>query len=217
MFIAHRGNDSHQYRENSEDAILWSLNQSYIDGIECDLRLTKDNKIIVLHNMLIDFISDGSGFVHRKTLDELLTYSFVYCGRKDHVTVLSHLLSKIHSSKILLLEIKEERFHDEQWIKSLSPILKKYKSLSIYLCSFNYELLKKLKSIYTSVPMGLIVGYTMNQTKDITPFDFVMYQYDCFKYTHKLSMIWTVNNKSVLAKYKTRVDYIITDVAYKLV
>jgi len=47
MLIAHRGNDNHNYRENSEEAIIYSLSRTYIDGIECDLRLTKDNEIVL--------------------------------------------------------------------------------------------------------------------------------------------------------------------------
>lgn len=217
MFIAHRGNDSHTYRENSEQAILYSLRQAYISGIECDLRLTKDNQIVLLHNMLLDFVSDGSGFVYKKTLAELLTYQFSYHGKIDEITVLSTLLSKIHSSKILLLEIKEEHERSDAWIEALSKILKKYSSLSIYLCSFNYELLKKIKNTFPEIPVGLIIGYKMNVDKELIPFDFIMYQYNSFKYTHKTSMVWTVNNKALMETYKTRVDYIVTDVAYQFV
>ena len=59
----------------------------------------------LFHNMLIDFKSDGEGFIHNLTLEELLEYNF--SGEK--ITILKELLNKINSKKILLLEIKEEK------------------------------------------------------------------------------------------------------------
>lgn len=213
MFIAHRGNDRHEYRENSEQAIIYSLNQPYIDGIECDVRLTKDNKIILSHNSLIDFESNGNGFIHNLNLEELLEYHF----HDEKITILEELLSKINTKKLLLLEIKEERnFMVDDWIEALYPILLKYKNLNIYLCSFNYQLILKLKETFT-IPIGLIVGYTTNIEKETKFFDFIMYYYKSFQYTHKLTMVWTINTIKQYEKYKYRTSYIITDKAYEFV
>lgn len=213
MLIAHRGNDNHNYKENSEEGIIYCLSKSYIDGIECDLRLTKDNEIVLSHNTLIDFKSDGSGFIHDLTLGELLNYDF----KNGKIPVLKNLLNKIDTNKILLLEIKEERQNvEESWIKALKEILDNYQKLNIYLCSFNYNLISKLKETL-KVPIGIIVGYKMNKEKDIKPFDFIMYQYKSFVYTHKKTFLWTINSKEVFNKYKLKVDYIITDKAYLFV
>lgn len=212
MFISHRGNDNHNYRENSENAIIYSLNKEYIKGVECDIRLTKDNEIVLLHNMVIDLVSDGSGVVSNLTLKELMNYNF----GNEKITVLSKLLSTIYTNKIILLEIKEERKDViNNWIKSLSKIINNNKNLNIYLCSFNYELIKELKKHFNKV--GLIIGYTINKNKDITPFDFVMYQYKSFKYTHKMTMLWTINDKLSAIKLKNKCDYIITDNAYEFI
>ena len=86
----------------------------------------------------------------------------------------------------------------------------------MYLCSFNYNLIAKLKETF-KVPIGLIVGYKMNKNKDSLPFDFIMYQYKSFKYTHKLTFIWTINTKEVFNRYKDKAKYIITDKAYEFV
>lgn len=213
MLIAHRGNDNHHYKENSEEGIIYCLSKSYIDGIECDLRLTKDNEIVLSHNTLIDFKSDGSGFIHDLTIDELLKYDF----KNGKIPVLKKLLNKIKTNKILLLEIKEERQDaEERWLKSLKEILDNYPKLNIYLCSFNYNLISKIKETF-DVPTGLIIGYKMNKEKDIKRFDFIMYQYKSFVYTHKTTFIWTINNKEVFNKYRLKVDYIITDKAYLFV
>ena len=45
--IAHRENNNHKYKENSKEAFINCFNTEYIDGIELDIRLTKDNIIVV--------------------------------------------------------------------------------------------------------------------------------------------------------------------------
>ena len=47
--IAHRGN-SGKYKENSLKAIEYSLNEDYIDGVEFDIRMTKDFKFVIHHD-----------------------------------------------------------------------------------------------------------------------------------------------------------------------
>ena len=53
--ISYRGNDNHKYKENTKEAILSSINQNYIDGVEFDIRLTKDNYFVIYHNLLIEY------------------------------------------------------------------------------------------------------------------------------------------------------------------
>ena len=68
MFIAHRGNDNHKYLENTKEAVIYCLTKDYIDGIEIDIRVTKDKEFVVIHNMLMDKVSNGTEFVKDKTL-----------------------------------------------------------------------------------------------------------------------------------------------------
>lgn len=210
MFIAHRGNDNHSYRENSLQAILSSLDQPYISGVECDIRLTLDSQLVLSHNSFVDF---EHGFIHTMTLQELLSYRY---SNGDKITVLSDLLSFIHTDKIILLELKEEHDRIDEWVKAIDIIKNSFSHLRIYICSFNYALLCELKDKFMSIPMGLIVGNIMNTKKDTSSFDFIMYHYNHFKYTHKESFVWTVNTKSLYTRFKHKVDYIITDKAYGL-
>ena len=212
MFIAHRGNDDHPYKENSKDGIIYCLQKDYIYGIECDIRLTKDNEIVLFHNMMINSTNNSYEFIHNLTLSELSMYNFP----EETITILSDLLDEIISDKIILLEIKEERRNKlESWIEAINKIVNKYHYLNIYLCSFNYELIKNLKN-KLNIPIGLIIGYKMNKNKDTSKFDFLMYQYKNIKYSHKLIMAWTVNERKKAMELENRVKYIITDKAYEL-
>lgn len=49
-----------------------------VDGFEIDIRLTRDNEIVVLHDAMIDRVSNGSGFVYDHTLAELQSLDFGY-------------------------------------------------------------------------------------------------------------------------------------------
>ena len=48
--ISHRGNNNHKYRENTLKSIKEVLNCDYIDGVEFDIRMTKDNKFVLSHS-----------------------------------------------------------------------------------------------------------------------------------------------------------------------
>ena len=69
-FCAHRGL-SKLMPENTLPAFAAALSLG-ADEIEFDIRLTKDQKLIVSHDGTLERISDGEGKLREKTLDELL-------------------------------------------------------------------------------------------------------------------------------------------------
>ena len=76
FLIAHRANDNHDFSENSQNAIVDCLNKDYIVGIEIDVRITKDRKLVLIHDPIIDFISNGRGIVKHMMLAELRKYQY---------------------------------------------------------------------------------------------------------------------------------------------
>lgn len=69
LVMAHRG-DSAKYPENSLPALeeAYALN---VDVLETDLRITKDNDIIIFHDARVNRTTNGKGKVKRYTLSEL--------------------------------------------------------------------------------------------------------------------------------------------------
>ena len=61
--IAHRGLTNENIKENTLEAFINAIENNY-DGIELDIRLTKDKKIVVLHDKLINRTSDGKGNIN---------------------------------------------------------------------------------------------------------------------------------------------------------
>ncbi|MBP5531896.1 MAG: hypothetical protein J6Y54_07720 [Lentisphaeria bacterium] len=74
QIIAHRG-WSGRYPENTLISFEKALELS-VDGIEFDLRMTADRKIVISHNFNVDLRSNGTGFIADKTLAELKKLDF---------------------------------------------------------------------------------------------------------------------------------------------
>ena len=106
--IAHRGKDNHKYTENTKEALLKSLTKNYIAGVECDVRITKDNVLVLNHDMTINRTTSGSGFIKNKVYKEL---------KKYNITTLNNFFKKVNSDKLIVIEIKSEIRMVEAYLK----------------------------------------------------------------------------------------------------
>ncbi|MBO1269266.1 glycerophosphodiester phosphodiesterase [Arthrobacter cavernae] len=97
---AHRGASS-AFAEHTRAAYLKALADG-ADGVECDVHLTKDQHIVLLHDPNLDRTSDGTGPVADRTLEELRALDFSswkgaripdeYGGIADQLLTLDELL-----------------------------------------------------------------------------------------------------------------------------
>ena len=72
--FGHRG-CSGTYPENTMLSFRKAV-EAGVDGMEFDLHLTKDNRLVIIHDETIDRTSNGSGTVRDMTLAELRQYDF---------------------------------------------------------------------------------------------------------------------------------------------
>lgn len=87
-----------------------------VDMIEMDINITKDKQLIVMHDNLVDRTTDGTGFSHDKTLEEIksldagIRFSEKFAGTK--VPTFREFMDLVSKSDSLLLnvEIKEKTF-----------------------------------------------------------------------------------------------------------
>lgn len=216
-FIAHRGNDNHGLKENTKEALLWCLKQNYIDGVELDIRLTKDKKFVIYHNTSIVELGFNRKFIASETLEDLQKINFGTKDKPYHLSSLTEFLDSVESDKIIILDIKNELgdYHEE--VEVLQKMCITYQKLNIYLCSFCYELVKLLTNM-CKCPVGLLISDIINKNKDYSSFDFLSVSKGAFPdiSSKKKKMVWTINKKSDLKSLYTNM-YIITDNAYKLV
>jgi glycerophosphoryl diester phosphodiesterase len=74
LVYAHRG-ASADFAEHTRAAYLRALADG-ADGVECDVQLTRDQHVVLLHDANLDRTSDGTGPVAERTLDELRLLDF---------------------------------------------------------------------------------------------------------------------------------------------
>ncbi len=216
-FIAHRGNDNHNYKENTKEALLWCLKQDYIDGVELDIRFTKDKKFIIYHNSSFLELGIKRRFIANETLEDLEKINLGTIENPSYLSSLESFLKSVDSNKIILLDIKNEIGDSDEIVDSLKSVCITFSKLNIYLCSF-CEIVVKLSTNVCKFPVGLLISDFINKNKDYSDIAFLSVSKGAFPdiSSQKKKMVWTINKKKELKpSYKDM--YIITDKAYKLV
>lgn len=74
LVFAHRGSSA-AFAEHTRAAYLQALADG-ADGVECDVHLTRDQHVVLLHDANLDRTSDGTGPVAERTLRELRHLDF---------------------------------------------------------------------------------------------------------------------------------------------
>jgi glycerophosphoryl diester phosphodiesterase len=74
LVFAHRGSSA-DLPEHTLAAYLRALDEG-ADGLECDVRLTRDGHLVCVHDRRLDRTSNGHGLVSARTLAELETLDF---------------------------------------------------------------------------------------------------------------------------------------------
>ena len=74
LVYAHRG-ASADFAEHTRAAYLRALADG-ADGVECDVHLTRDQQVVLLHDANLDRTSDGTGPVAERTVDQLRLLDF---------------------------------------------------------------------------------------------------------------------------------------------
>ena len=107
MIIAHRGAKAHA-PENTMSSFQLAV-ESKADGVEFDIKLTKDGQIIIIHDLTVDRTTDGKGKVEDFSLSELQKldagkfFSEKFAG--EPIPLLSDVLKNLPSHFIINIEI----------------------------------------------------------------------------------------------------------------
>lgn len=104
VHYAHRGLHNEEKAENSMSAFKAAVDSGY--GIELDIRLSKDGKLVVFHDDTLDRVCGKEGKVIDFTAEELATFKL--SGTNDGVPLFSDVLAMVNGRVPLLVEIKED-------------------------------------------------------------------------------------------------------------
>ncbi len=159
LIMAHRGASYHA-PENTKAAFL-KAPELGADGIETDMQLTGDGKIVIHHNYYIDNTSDGKGAIMLKTLKELKSYDFgSYKGEAfqgEKILTLDELLPLLKDMEIINLELKSPLDKSVDFVGKILKIVGKsgLKEEQVIFSSFDAKLLGKIKK-KSSYRVGLL-------------------------------------------------------------
>ena len=160
--LAHRG-FSGMYPENTKIAFLKAIEHSDCDGFETDVHMTKDKKLVIIHDDKVDrTCSNGKGFVKDLTSTQLLKMEFgSHKGKEflgEKILFLDELLQIVRDNNLFLnLEIKNNVVFYEGVEKAVMDMVDNFNLKdNVILSSFNHESMEKCKDINSSFKTGLL-------------------------------------------------------------
>lgn len=154
MFIAHRGLFYDNIKENTIKAFDNAFNNGY-EGIEFDVRLTKDKIPVILHDSFLSRVFGVRGLLRNYTYQELL-------DNKIEIPKFEDVISR-YNNKVMIIELKEKI--------DITKYIKDKRNL-YYISSFNYDYISYLnKSGYYKLG---IINYILNSGIDYSKIDFIM-------------------------------------------
>jgi len=175
--IAHRG-ASNFAPENTQSAFQKALDLN-ADFLECDVHLSKDGHLIIMHDDKVDRTTNGKGYVRDLTLAELKELD---AGSKFHpsfegekIITLDELLEEFYGEIGLLIEIKKPSIYPGIEEK-VAELLNEYNNLNgIIIQSFDFNSMRKMSELIPDVEVALLVKPSIHKMstekiKDLTSF-----------------------------------------------
>lgn len=200
------------------------------DAIELDVHLSKDGKVVVIHDDTVDRTSNGSGTVRDMTYAELLELDFDN-GKvgfsKTKIPLLEEVFKFAYQRNIFVNVELKENFYQNGFpiIEKALEIEKEYgMSENVIYSSFNHYLLRDLKKISKSIPAGILyLGGLVDiweyaeklEVQAIHPHYLCLGDKDLVTRCHDHHIAvnpWTVDSESdILAMFQAGVDGIISN------
>ena len=213
MKVGHRGARAYE-PENTLRSFRYAIELG-VDAVELDVRKTKDNELVVIHNADVNKTTDGSGAVSELTLEEIKGF---VTDKGEQVPTLEEALDSIGKRVKILVELKETGIEEQV----LSLVNKKKLTENVIIVSFLEDALRKVRELSSEVATGLI--YVRHKNPIQAALDLkAEYLLPLYRFTHSANVnkahekglkmiVWTINTKEEVAEYRKKgVDGIATD------
>ena len=226
LVLAHRGS-SKVAPENTESAFRKAL-EIGADGVEFDVHLTKDKKLVVIHDERVDRTTNDIGYVKDLTLKEIKKldagsyFSPKFAGEK--ILTLEETFEIVKNFKLINIEIKNNIIEYDGIEEIIIDKIRKNKLANKIICSsFNHYSIYRIKEIAPDIKTGLLYGSYIYQpwvyakrlgVNAIHPYYYSISS-DIVKLCHdnKIEVnVWTVDDEEIIVKMiQNHVDAIITN------
>lgn len=161
--FAHRGFKG-QFTENT----MLAFEEAYkagADGIELDVRLTRDKEVIIFHDETLDRLTEGKGSVDSYTLMELQTFnvksSEVPDIKEQKIPTLADYLSWVRDTHLLTnIELKTKDDKDRELEEKVTELVRGYELQSrLIISSFYQDRLTRIIEQLPEVQTALLVPF----------------------------------------------------------
>ena len=220
LIIGHKGASSIA-PENTLKAFQKAI-ELKADYVEFDIHITKDGKIVIIHDSDTFNATGVKGLIEDMTLDQI---KILDAGEGEKIPTIRELISIVQKKMGLLIEIKSINLLDK-----LIHILREENLISMSIVSsFILNELLKLKLLEPSLKVGLLLSADLVRPKLIKrkiekiaknnfysihpPFTTINKEIVDFAHSYGLKVIvWTVNDREIMENLiELAVDGIITD------
>jgi glycerophosphoryl diester phosphodiesterase len=160
--VAHRGS-SGSAPENTLAAFKLAL-ESGAEIIECDVRLTRDEQVVIFHDRTLDRTTNSSGLVQRKTLEELKRLDagswFNSKFKGESIPTLDETLRLLEGHAFLNIELKADARDHQTNVRLQNRVLETIRDAKaehrIFLGSFNHRLMHTIKLQHPELTTAII-------------------------------------------------------------
>ncbi len=165
LIIAHRGY-SVRYPENTLAAFNGAIDAG-AHMIELDVSLSKDRRLVVIHDETVDRTTNGTGAVNALTLNQLgqLDAGSWFDPRfnAERLPTLAQVLDAVKGHLMVNIEIKPEAFEmkgsaDAVERQVLDLIHEKNMLDDVLVSSFEWQVLENLREMAPGIALGLLSG-----------------------------------------------------------
>ncbi|MBE5949837.1 MAG: glycerophosphodiester phosphodiesterase [Lachnospiraceae bacterium] len=230
-YIAHRGlYDNVQLPENSLPAFLAAAECGY--GIELDVRLTKDEKVVVFHDATLLRMCGVARKVSECTYEELRSYALA--GSNERILLFGEVLKAVDGKVPLIVEIKAS----EKYKRTAEKVAEVFCGYSGMYCieSFNPLVVRWFRKKRPEVLRGQLSTNYFKDKMGKTPIDrfvmtnllinflsrpdFIAYNHEhaeqfsfrlCKRLYNGVCAAWTVRSEAELESAREEFEMIIFD------
>ena len=150
LIYAHRGS-SFDHPENTRAAFMAAISDG-ADGFECDLRLTKDNQVVIWHDSNMLRMANHKAMVAHTDYSEMKE---IY----PDLMLLTELLEIANEhKKALALETKHPVPSGNEVENKIMELISPYKNLDIALLSFSWLAIEKVAKSETNIETVALVN-----------------------------------------------------------
>jgi glycerophosphoryl diester phosphodiesterase len=149
LVIAHRGASANE-PENTLRAFDLAIRQG-AQMIELDLHLTRDNRVVVIHDETLDHTTDRKGRISDLSLADI---RLADAGKGERVPTLEETLDLTAGKVRLYLEVKDPKAASE----TLRLVRERRCQDQVMIASFDIELMRRLGREVRDIELGVILG-----------------------------------------------------------